>query len=224
MVAWLFWSSQSDPKQDLTPQVPKSTLRMSQASNKPNLTPQFCFNETALRDFLRLSRVAIDDSIIQNLNALITPAQAGFDPSSTAERQIQTLRRRPIDPEACQGFKNNALFQSWQTRSDVLSYCAGVAVNPADPDLILREAESAKDRERVVDERLDPYSGRFFPREARTESLASLIRNERGVEGIIRARTWGLVTERCEDTAVGWEEALDRWRASQESSRNGDRR
>ncbi|KAL8936970.1 MAG: hypothetical protein Q9211_003926 [Gyalolechia sp. 1 TL-2023] len=216
MVSWLFWSKRSDSSGSTSPKTPASTPKMSQPSNKPTLTPQFCFNETALRDFLRLSRVAIDDSIIQNLNALITPSRAGFDPSSTAERQTQTPRRRSIDTESCQAFKNNVLFQSWQTRSDVLSYCAGVAVDPEDPDLIAREAESAKDRERVVDERLDPYSGRFFPREARTESLANLIRNERGVEGIIRARTWGLVAERCGDNGVGWEEALDRWRAAQE--------
>ncbi|KAL8730735.1 MAG: hypothetical protein Q9181_004557 [Wetmoreana brouardii] len=194
---------------------------MAQRSDKPSLTPQFCFNETALRanpafsraDFLRISRSTIDDSIIQNLNALVTPARAGFDPSSTAERQTQATRKQPIDPEACQGFKDNILFQSWQTRSDVLNYCAGVALDPQDPDLISREADSAKDRKRVVDERLDPYSGRFFPREARTESLANLIRNERGVEGIIRARTWGLVTERCGDIGIGWEEALNNWRA-----------
>lgn len=167
-------------------------------------------------DFLRLSRATIDDSIIQNLNALVTPARDGFDPSSTAERQVQPARRRPIDSAACQAFKEKVLFQSWQTRSDVLNYCAGVALDPTDPDLILREAETAKDRERVVDERLDPYSGRFFPREARTESLANLIRNERGVEGIIRARTWGLVTERCGDVGIRWEEALNRWRESTE--------
>ncbi|KAL8950309.1 MAG: hypothetical protein Q9222_003653 [Ikaeria aurantiellina] len=173
-------------------------------------------------DFLRLSRATIDDSIIQNLNALVTPARAGFDPSSTAERQIQPTRKRPIDSEACQSFKENVLFQSWQTRSDVLNYCAGVALDPEDPDLVSRQVESAKERERVVDERLDPYSGRFFPREARTESLANLIRNERGVEGIIRIRSWGLVNERCGDTAVGWEEALNRWRASQESLKSAN--
>lgn len=99
-----------------------------------------------------------------------------------------------------------------------------MALNPEDPDLIAREAESAKERERVVDERLDPYSGRFFPREARTESLAYLIRNERGVEGIIRARTWGLVQERCGEVGVGWEEALNKWRATQEGSRETDLR
>ncbi|KAL8929957.1 MAG: hypothetical protein Q9208_001101 [Pyrenodesmia sp. 3 TL-2023] len=230
MVSRFFWAKQSYPRarpEELHPterlkKPVQPPLKMSQPSNKPSLTPQFCFNETALRDFLRLSRVAIDDSIIQNLNALITPARAGFDPSSTAERQTQTSRRRPIDSEACQSFKDNVLFQSWQTRSDVLNYCAGVAVNPGDPDLIAREAESAKDRERVVNERLDPYSGRFFPREARTESLANLIRNERGVEGIIRSRSWGLVTERCGDTGIGWEEALNKWRATQEEKRDHD--
>jgi hypothetical protein len=105
------------------------------------------------------------------------------------------------------------LFPSWQTRSDVLNYCAGVATSPDpdDPDLILRQTESARDRERVVDERLDPYSARFFPREARTESLANLVRNERTIEEIIRARTWGMVEEKC-SSSTSWQDALDSWR------------
>ena len=168
-------------------------------------------------DFLRLSRSMIDDSIIQNLNALMAPAKKPWDPSSTAERQIRPVERTPTHPQACQEFKDNILFQSWQTRSDVLNYCAGVALNPEDPDLVIKEIESAKGRERVVDERLDPYSGRFFPREARTEILANIIRNERAVETIIRSRTWGLVVERCGKSGEGWEEALDRWREKRES-------
>ncbi|KAJ5476465.1 hypothetical protein N7475_002194 [Penicillium sp. IBT 31633x] len=181
----------------------------------PALTPRFCFDERLLRDFLRLSRSTIDDSITQNLNALITPAQAGFDPSSTSVRQIQSRSGSTINPAACQNFKDNVLFPSWQTRSDVLTYCAGVATSPDpdDPDLILRQTESARDREREVDERLDPYSGRFFPREARTESLANLIRNERTIEEIIRARTWGMVSEKCNDSST-WEDALNSWRHS----------
>lgn len=144
----------------------------------------------------------------------MTPARAGFDPSSTAERQIKPANRRLIDPQSCKAFKENILFKSWQTRSDVLTYCGGVATSPDpdDPDLLLRQVESARDRERVIDDRLDPYSSRFFPREPRTESLANLVRNERGVENIIRARTWGLVNERCGETSAGWEEALNRWR------------
>lgn len=174
-------------------------------------------------DFLRISRGTIDDSITQNLNALMTPAQAGFDPSSTAERQIRpaATSRRQIAPQSCRGFKENVLFPSWQARSDVLNYCAGVATSPDpdDPDLLLRQVESARDRERIVNERLDPYSSRFFPREARTESLANLVRNERGVENIIRARTWGLVGERCGEAGVGWEEALNGWRIERADGR-----
>lgn len=95
-----------------------------------------------------------------------------------------------------------------------MNYCAGVATSPDpdDPDHVLRETEDARARERLVDERLDPYSARYFPREARTESLAALIRNERMVEQIIRARTWGMVGERCENEGIEAENALDEWR------------
>ena len=161
----------------------------------------------------------IDDSIVQNLNALMTPSRAKWDPASVAERQIKPVERHPTDPEACVTFKEDVLFPSWQDRSNVLNYCAGVALNPDDPDLALKRVESAKERERIVDERLDPYSGRFFPREARTEILANLIRNERSVEGIIRSRTWGLISERCGDAGPDWEEAMNKWRLKQESQR-----
>ncbi|PYH99099.1 hypothetical protein BO71DRAFT_394673 [Aspergillus ellipticus CBS 707.79] len=214
---------------------------MSQAwtTSAPKLNPQFCFNETLLRDFLRISRSTIDDSITQNLNALYTPARAGFDPSSTAIRQTDSAAGKQIDPTACQGFKENVLFPSWQVRSDVLNYCAGVATSadPEDPVHLLRQTESVKERERIVDERLDPYSAqsstqtnvsvvdeRLDPysaraqfNEARTESLANLVRTQRGVEEIIRARTWGMVSERCGGSSEGWEEALNTWRESRQS-------
>jgi Caffeine-induced death protein 2 len=110
------------------------------------------------------------------------------------------------------------LFESWQARSDVLTYCAGVATSedPDDPDILIRQIESERDRERVVDERLDPYSARFFPREARTEMLAGIVRNERSVENIVRARTWSVVSERCGNSGDRWEDALDRWRQGRE--------
>ena len=237
MVAGLFWATAESEKQPERQALPSQIYkkRMSEPPSRPNLTPQLCFNQTALQgkvepatvadlqradglpDFLRLSRGMIDDSIVQNLNALMTPSRKAWDPAITSERQIQPVERKPTDPQACRSFKNEVLFQSWQTRSDVLNYCAGVALDPNDPDLALKQVESAKERERVVDERLDPYSGRFFPREARTEILANLIRNERSVEGIIRSRTWGLVSERCGDPGTGWEEALNKWRQDREA-------
>ncbi|KAH6615361.1 caffeine-induced death protein 2 [Boeremia exigua] len=189
---------------------------MSQPSPAPGLTPQFCFNQTALRDFLRISRSTIDDSITQNLNALLTPAQRGFDPASTSTRQLGAPARS-LTPAHCDEFKTRVLFPSWAVRSDVLDYCAGVATSPDpdDPDSVLRQIEDSKARERVVDERLDPYSARYFPQEARTESLAMLMRNERAVEKIIRMRTWGLIAERCGSESADADKAFEQWRKQQ---------
>lgn len=75
-----------------------------------------------------------------------------------------------------------------------------------------------RNRERVVDERLDPYSGRFFPREPRTEQLAMVIRMETGVENIVRHRTWEVIRERCGETESDWQRAITAWRKKQSSS------
>jgi len=118
-----------------------------------------------------------------------------------------------IEPQACASFKDKILFPTWQVRTEVLNYCAMVATSPDpdDPDTALREAESEKDRQRIVDERLDPYSGRFFPKEPRTEMLASLVRQERTVENIVRMRTWGIVQERCGESPSSWDAAFEAW-------------
>jgi len=171
-----------------------------------------------MTEFLRLSRSTIDDTITQNLNVLNDPAKAGFSPSSTSQRNVYPPRHiLPLD--SCRDFTINVLFPSWQNRADVLNYCASVATSddPDDPDTLTRLAETEAHRERVVDERLDPYSGRWFPREPRTEILAGIVRNERRVEGIIRERTWRIVGERCGGFeplgGQDWREAFERWRA-----------
>lgn len=150
------------------------------------------------------------------------PAREGFNPSSTRVRQLDAPERRSLPNETCESFQNNVLFPSWQSRSDVLNYCAMVATSPdpEDPDIVSRQVESAREQERAVDERLDPYSSRYFPREARTESLANLVRNERSVEQIIRSRSWTIVGERCY-TSGSWEDALNHWREFHNRSSNG---
>jgi hypothetical protein len=173
-----------------------------------------------MADFLRLSRSSIDDTITQNLNALETPARAGFDPTSTSRLGPRPLSHQ-IDAATCKTFQDKVLFPSWQVRSNVLSYCSLVATSPDpdDPERALREAENEKNRERVVDERLDPYSARFFPREARTEQLAFILRQEMGIENIVRSRTWDIVRRRCgQSTHETWEQALADWRRSRETS------
>ncbi|KAL2138064.1 hypothetical protein VTI28DRAFT_7565 [Corynascus sepedonium] len=196
---------------------------MTQPSSLPPLTPQICFSTTALRDFLRLSRSAVDDTINQNLNALETPSKAGFDPTSTARLGPRPLSHQ-IDAASCNAFKDKVLFPSWQVRSDLISYCSLVATSPDpdDPERALREAENKENRERVIDERLDPYSARYFPREARTEQLAHVLRQEMGVENIVRSRTWDIIRQRCGgSTDEAWEQALESWRKSREASHKG---
>ena len=144
---------------------------------------------------------------------MVTPSKAGFDPSSTSYRAPRPSRR--IDPTACRDFQERVLFPSWQARADVLSYCSLVATSPdpEDPELALRQAENAKNRDKVINERLDPYSSRYVPREVRTEKLATLMRQERSVESIVRARTWSIVRERCGgEWPEDWEEAFATWR------------
>jgi len=209
------------PNPALPPPPPprRGRLIMSQPTTAPpSLTPQFCFNTRVLRDFLRISRSQIDDGISTNLNALLTPSSTSpFDPLSTSVRSPppSSLVRQAIPRSSCAQFVSHVLFPSWQSRSDVLTYCASVATSPDpdDPDLIELEAANKKDADRIVDERLDPYSGRFFPREPRTEQLAAVLRNENAVEAIIRTRTWSVITERCEGVVESkWEDALDKWR------------
>lgn len=149
----------------------------------------------------------------------MTPAKQGFDPSSTSQLGPRTLSRS-IDPQSCQTFKDKVLFPSWQTRSDALSYCAVVASSddPDDPDAMAREVELERNRERVVDERFDPYSARFFPRSSRTERLAMVLRQEKGVENIVRSRSWEIVKERCEEPVDDWEQALASWRKTKDDA------
>lgn len=99
----------------------------------------------------------------------------------------------------------------------MISYCSIVASSPDpdDPDKTLIEAENIAASHRTVNERLDPYSGRFFPKEPRTEMLASLLRNENAVENIVRERTWRILNERCsglDPSMKGWQEAFKKWK------------
>lgn len=182
----------------------------------PQLTPQFCFNTRVLRDFLRISRAQLDDVISTSLNSLLTPSTTSpFNPSSTSSPIGNRNPRAPIPKATCDQFINNTLLPSWSNRSQIITYCSLVASSPDpdDPNLANIQADNIKLEHMKVDERLDPYSGRFVPREPRTEQLGALLRNESAVEGIVRARTWKILQDRCEGlNAEKWEDAMDKWR------------
>ncbi|RPA77172.1 hypothetical protein BJ508DRAFT_310447 [Ascobolus immersus RN42] len=173
-----------------------------------NLTKQFCFDTTTLKDFLRLSR-SLDDTLLPALNALHTPSR------NTNTVRYTSHHLAPIANSVCTDFVEHMLFPTWAARSKVLEYCQTVAdgTEELDEDALRRKLEDEKAAKRVVDERLDPYSGRYFPRETKREVLDGVIRNEKMVETIVRERSWRLVGERCEGFGgEGWEESFGRWR------------
>ena len=188
------------------------------ATPVPELTPSLCFNTSYLQDFLRISRAQLDDTISTNLNSLMTPSiTRPFDPTSTVDPSTNRQGRQFIPKQTCTDFTEQTVFPIWSSRSQVLSYCSIVATSPDpdDPDRSRIEAENIAHSHRVVDERLDPYSGRFFPKEPRTEMLASVLRNENAVENIVRDRTWRIMKERCnalDPSQTGWQDAFRSWR------------
>lgn len=79
--------------------------------------------------------------------------------------------------------------------------------------------EQEKQSLRKVDERLDPYSGRWQPREARTERLGEVLRQEGAVERVVRSRVWGVVEGRCGLEGMGdggWETEYEKWKKDHE--------
>ncbi|EPE10553.1 caffeine-induced death protein cid2 [Ophiostoma piceae UAMH 11346] len=223
---------------------------MAAQPSQPALTPQFCFSTVFLRDFLRASR-AVDDTITQHLNALVTPSRAGFDPSSTANRSpsssysYSSSAHSAAPAPACQAFRDAVLFPSWQARDDVIRYCSGVAEAAVAQDIKDKVAAELADEAAAaaaaagsldvkrgnskhgepVTEREDPYINRrqYALVEPQANLLASLMRQEQGVETIVRARSWDVLQGRCGGSAVvgaasgepGWEAALAQWRARQ---------
>jgi hypothetical protein len=87
--------------------------------------------------------------------------------------------------------------------------------DPDDPEASIQAEERERDQHRIVDERLDPYSGRFFPKEPRTERLAGILRQEWGVEKVVRSRTWAVIQERCGTNSEDWQQALEAWKREQ---------
>lgn len=59
MVAGLFWATATSEKQPPQQALPHRTYkkRMSEPSSRPNLTPQFCFNQTAVQGTLEQASI-----------------------------------------------------------------------------------------------------------------------------------------------------------------------
>lgn len=88
----------------------------------------------------------------------------------------------------------------------------GTQLQPTKSTPSVRAPRNYWGREQTVDERLDPYSARDYEwtRATKAQELIEILRTEEGVERIVRARTWGVLMERCGASARDHTEDADR--------------
>ena len=177
--------------------------------SSPALSSAICFNPVVLKgtsppfgapltvDFLRKSRRYSDDSIETHLNDLLPPRRLFSNPSPTG-----------LEPPHCADFIRTQLFPTWQSRDDLLAYCSTLAEKPVE--------ESSAPVAPVVEvsERVDPYARRKKEVWEKHDELKRVIRQENGVEAVIRMRTWEVVRRRCQlEGIVGsWDKEMGQWK------------
>lgn len=137
------------------------------------LTPQECHSSTRLRAFLRLSRLATDDSIKQHLNE--------------------------IDRGNCDGYFETKIVPQWKARSKVIEYCRNYSeeLRKKVGNGSGVEAESQK-----FDLRVDPYALKSHEEELQTkysqiDSIRNWTQNEESIETIVREQTAAAFCDRC---------------------------
>lgn len=135
------------------------------------LTPQNCESSSRIRAFLRLSRIATDDTIRQHLNE--------------------------INPKLCDDYFHRRILPQWIARAEAIQYCSDFAHD-------LREkTESQKTQVHGnYDLRIDPYAlkdenDRLEMQFSRCQSIENWVKNELGVESIIKEQTANVLSDKC---------------------------
>jgi hypothetical protein len=149
-------------------------------------------------DFLRISRRYSDDAIETNLNSIVLPRKLSSTHTPTA-----------LEPHHCANFILTQLFPTWSDRDDLLAYCSTVAEKPAEESHVPLTPPTTE-----VSERVDPYARRKKEVWQKHDELKRVIRQEKGVEAVIRTRTWEVVKQRCQlEGLVGeWNEEMAQWK------------
>ncbi|KAK6458340.1 caffeine-induced death protein 2 [Scheffersomyces xylosifermentans] len=152
------------------------------------LTPENCRSSTRIRAFLRLSRMATDDTIRQHLNEI---------KSNTG----------------CDEYFNSKIAPQWETRSKAIQYCdsysktlrkrteEGIALHDREASLDSIEKLEKKEPEEF-NLRLDPYALRNHNQKleeqySQCDAIDSWVKNEKNVEDIIREQTNDILNDKC---------------------------
>lgn len=135
------------------------------------LTPENCTSSSRIRAFLRLSRIATDDTIRQHLNE--------------------------TGPAKCSAYFRQKIVPQWTARAEAIAYCLRYAGH------LRRETEEEKmSVGETYDLRVDPYAlhdahTRLDGKFSTCVAIENWVKNESGVESIIREQTVDVLNDKC---------------------------
>lgn len=135
------------------------------------LSAENCEASSRIRAFLRLSRIATDDTIRQHLN--------------------ETPRSQ------CDAYFRNKIAPQWKARSEVITFCSQY-VKGMKEKLEVQKLEIHND----IDLRVNPYAlkdeiDRLDQQTSQCTAIENWVRNESGVEMIIREQTASVLNDKC---------------------------
>lgn len=154
------------------------------------LTPENCYSSSRIRAFLRLSRIATDDTIRQHLNE--------------------------IKSKDCDSYFKNKIIPQWEARASIITYCSNFSKNLRDSttqgkaievlNLQLPNQMSQDEKKPATadqfDLRLDPYAYRSHQQKltsqfTKCDSIDFWIRNENSIESILKQQTVDVLNDKC---------------------------
>ncbi len=164
----------------------------------PKYERQICLDDArSLTNFLKLSRLNVDDSIRIQLNAFINHHE------SKSKKSILSFKMPDHQSESpCLPLIRELIFPQWYKRLDAIKYCSNEVQKMSQEvkDDPLNNLSEEKQNELL---RVDPYAMRDIER-ARVEkndtveALKTKWSNAEQVEGIIRDRTEGVIYDICD--------------------------
>lgn len=135
------------------------------------LTPENCESSSRIRAFLRLSRIATDDSIRQHLNE--------------------------IDPSQCDAYFTKNILPQWRARSDVIQYCSSYAKTlRAEADSV--KTTIRDDYDLRVDPYASKNAHELLEnRYSRCVSVENWVANETSIDLILQEQTASVLSDKC---------------------------
>lgn len=146
---------------------------------EPLLDERACIDSQRLRNFLSLSRLAVDDSLSRRLNSA----------SSHAD---------------CDSYFYNTVIPLWQLRLRILTFCAQYAESLKMGTIPPSKVDSSDSTLRSSEDEgppLDPYAQQKShmppPRLACADTVAQWVMTERSVESILRTQDERILNDKC---------------------------